>query len=110
MKEFSNPRELMGQIALDLESRAGKIGESFRSNIRKELEAIGDEKTRSITIKQTPTGTLVSLHVEKWVEKEKKKVIEDKFKDLMDRLGASSTGICSGVVPGNLATFLKSAS
>ena len=107
MKEFTDARELVGQMGLDLEASAGRISNSFRSSIRRELEKLGDGKDSTVLIKQTSSGTLVTLSVGDWVEKEKKVLIEKRFKDLMDRLGASKTGICSGTVPGNLVTFIN---
>jgi hypothetical protein len=107
MKEFSSIRELVGQIGLDLESKSGKISSSFRSNIRKELARLSDEKNVTISIEQTPNGSLISLKIEDWVDKLEKATIVEEFKDLMDRIGAT-TGVCpGGAVPGNLVALLK---
>lgn len=108
MKEFTNVRELLGQIGLDLEAKAGKIGKSFRLGIRKELEQLGREKgSAKVSITPMSSGSLITLNVADWVEKHDRDLIERQFKTLMDRLGASTTGTCSGVIPGSLLTFLK---
>jgi hypothetical protein len=106
-KEFSNPRELIGQIGLDLEAKAGKIGSLFRGNIRKELEKLSDKKNIIISIEQTINGSLISLKIEDWVDKLEKATIIEEFKDLMDRIGAT-TSVCSGgSIPGSLVALLK---
>jgi hypothetical protein len=107
MKEFSNPRELISQIGLDLESKSGMISKSFRINIRNELNSF-DKKTTNVSIKQTSFGSVISLHLEDWVDGLERKEIIDKFKDLMDRIGATTTNICNGTISGSLAIFLKS--
>jgi hypothetical protein len=107
MKEFSNPRELIGQIGLDLEARSGRIGKSFRVNIRKELQKFCDEKDATISITQTYEGSYITLSIADGITKEKSDLLKREFKDLMGRLGASSTGVCSGPAPGVLITFLS---
>ena len=107
MKEFTNARELIGQIGLDLESKSGKISSTFRKNIREELEGFGKKENVTVSVKQTANGSLITLNISNWVEKQEKSRIEQQFKALMRRLGASSTGVCCGVIPGNLATFLR---
>jgi hypothetical protein len=107
MKEFNNVRELLGQIGIDLEAKAGRIGKSFRIGIRKELEQLGREKgTAKVSIVPMSSGSFVTLHIEDWVERKDRDLIEQQFKDLMDRFGATTTGTCSGVVPGSLMTFI----
>jgi ribosome assembly protein YihI (activator of Der GTPase) len=107
MKEFTNVRELIGQIGLDLDSKAGKISSTFRENIRKELESLGDEKTVSVSIEQVQGGTSISLKIEDWVDRPQRTTIIEEFKDLMDRLGATKTGMCTGTIPSNLVAFLN---
>jgi uncharacterized protein YacL (UPF0231 family) len=107
MKEFTNIRELIGQIGLDLGVKAGVVSKSFRGNIRKELEKLSDKKNITVSIKQTSNGSLISLKIEDWVDKLEKATIIEEFKDLMDRIGAT-TGVCpGGAIPGNLVALLK---
>ncbi|MCK9557752.1 MAG: hypothetical protein M0R50_06895 [Candidatus Cloacimonetes bacterium] len=107
MKEFTNVRELIGQISLDLGVQAGKVGSSFRDNIRKGLEGLGDKKEISVSIKQTQNGSVISLTIEDWVEELERNRIIEEFKDLMDRIGATRSGSCNGAVPGTLVAFLR---
>jgi hypothetical protein len=107
MKEFTDPRELIGQIGLDLDAKSGKISSSFRDRIRSELEKIGDKDSVSVSIKQVANGSLISLNINDWVDRQDRAKIEQQFKNLMNRFGASSSGTCSGIVPGNLAAFLN---
>ena len=107
MKEFSNVREMVGQMELDLESKAGQVGRSFRINVRKELQKFCNEKNAVISIKQTESGSVVSMRVADGIDKEKSNLIKKEFQDLMERLGASSTGICTGQMPGALAILLS---
>ena len=102
MKEFSNPRELIGQIALDLDSRAGAVGSAFRTNLRKELLGLGPKDDVAVSIDQTPSGTRISLQIQEWVDELERNTITEEFKDLMDRIGATPSGICVGPIPGNL--------
>jgi len=108
MKEFSSVRDLIGQIGSDLEAKAGKIGASFRASIRKELEQIGGEKgIAHVSITQASGSSLVTLHIEDWADEQERRRIERQFKTLMDRLGASMSGTCSGAITGNLLSFLR---
>jgi hypothetical protein len=108
MKEFSNVRELIGQIGLDLQAKAGSIGSTFRKSIRRELSSFDEgEKDVKISIEQVSGGSLISLHIGDWVEPQKKIKYERQFRSLVRRLGATPTGICRGVMPGALATFLN---
>jgi hypothetical protein len=107
MKEFSNPRELIGQIALDLDSRAGIVGSAFRTNLRKELLGLGSKDSVTVSIDQTSSGTMISLQIQEWVDKLEHNTIVEEFKDLMDRIGATPSGTCVGPVPGNLVAFLS---
>jgi len=107
MKTFTDPRELMGQIALDIDSRAGVIGSAFRDNIRKELLGLGSKDSVIVSVSQMPSGTMISLQIQDWVDKLERNTIIEEFKDLMDRIGATTTGYCVGQVPGNLVAFLS---
>lgn len=110
MKTFSDPRELLGQISIDLEAKSGRVGNIFRTAIRKELEKLGNKDTISVSIKQISNGSMISLKIEEWVDKLERTRIEEEFKDLMDRIGATTTGICSGSIPSNLVSFLNQGS
>lgn len=107
MKEFSDIRELFGQIGLDLEAKTGQIGRTFRNNIRDELNNLGDKKAYNISIQQTKYGTMVSLKIEDWVDQLQRTTIIEEFKDLMDRIGATNTGTCTGTMPPNLVSLLR---
>jgi hypothetical protein len=107
MKKFTDVRELMGQIALDLDKRAGTIGSTFRTNLRKELLGLGSKDSVAVAIDQVPSGTMISLQIQEWVDELERNTITEEFKDLMDRIGATQSGICVGRVPGNLMAFLN---
>ena len=108
MPEFSNIQDWIGAINADLEVKSGKIGNSFRVGIREELESLGRSKgDASVSITQTSSGSLATLNVGEWVEETDRKLIEQQFKTLMERLGATTTGTCSGLIPGPLLTLLK---
>ena len=107
MKQFTNVRELIGQIGLDLGAKAGKFSSAFRANIREELEGFGAKENVTISVKQTANGSLVTLNIEDWVERQEQTRIKQQFKNLMNRLGASSTGVCCGTIPGNLVAYLN---
>jgi len=47
------------------------------------------------------------LNIGDWVDGQEKAKIEQQFHALMRRLGASSIGVCCGVIPGNLKAFLS---
>jgi hypothetical protein len=107
MKKFTDARELIGQIGLDLNKRAGVIGNAFRDNIRKELMHLGSKDTVSVSIDQTRSGSVISLKIEDWVDELERNTIIEEFKDLMDRIGATTSGFCVGPVPGTLVAFLN---
>lgn len=107
MKQFTDVRELIGQIALDLDSRAGVVGNAFRANLRKELLGLGSKNSVAVSIDQVSSGTMISLQIQEWVDELERNTIIEEFKDLMDRIGATPSGICVGPVPGNLVAFLN---
>jgi molybdopterin converting factor small subunit len=107
MKQFTDVRELIGQIGLDLDSRAGIIGSAFRDNIRKELLGLGSKDIINVSINQLGSGTIISLKIEDWVEELERNTIIEEFKDLMDRIGATISGACFGSAPGSLVAFLS---
>ena len=105
MKEFTNPRELIGQMGADLQAKAGKVGNRFRRNIREELEGLSN-KNATISITQAANGSMVSLKIGDWVDETEKIRIKQQFESLMRRIGANTAGTCCGVVPGGLTAFL----
>ena len=109
VREYYDSREMVSQMGLDLEVKAGRIGAAFRAGIRTELEELSTDKTKNaveVKVEQTAVGATISLQIAEWVEPIKKAQLQQKFKTYLESIGARK-GACSGPIPGALVSLLN---
>lgn len=109
VQQYYDSREMVSQMALDLEAKAGRIGAAFRVGIRTELEELPADKSRNavtVKVEQTSTGTIISLQIAEWIEPIKKVQLKQKFKTYLESIGARK-GVCSGPIPTTLVSLIN---
>ena len=110
MKAFDTVGEMKSQIELDLESMSGKIGAAIRKDINENVARLIDPKFRTgvkVDVQPTATGGFqLTINIDDWIDKDKKKDIEDRIRGYLDSIGARH-GACSGPVPKILETIIS---
>ena len=109
MEEFSSPRVMVSQIGLDLQKMSGKIGAAVQKDIADFINKIEPKLRAGISVRAEPSyagGFNLSFNIEKWVDNNDRKVLEDKVKSYLDMIGARH-GACSGPAPEVLGTIIS---